>query len=181
MTSIGNKIRFFREKKNLSQEKLSELLGVSRQTIYNYENDITIPNSYDLKKLCQTLDCSYEDLLNDNEENESDVISQPSVPTYSAQNNTESQLINGVKKHWRKIYYYFFFGSIMFALIGGLIILISTIFTSNFTGQGGSADNMFETTLKVFYAFSIFDFIVAGIFLVVAIVLLILDKKKNKK
>ena len=38
---IGSKIKAARIEKNLTQEQVAELLGVSRQTISNWENDLS--------------------------------------------------------------------------------------------------------------------------------------------
>lgn len=43
MTTIGSKIIVLRKKQNLTQEKLSEKIGVSRQTLANWESNITSP------------------------------------------------------------------------------------------------------------------------------------------
>ncbi len=44
MMTIGKMIVKLRREKRISQEKLAELLGISRQTLSNYENDITSPD-----------------------------------------------------------------------------------------------------------------------------------------
>ncbi len=51
--SIGNKIHLNRKKKNYSQEKLAELIGVSRQTIYKWEMDYVVPTTENLKALTE--------------------------------------------------------------------------------------------------------------------------------
>ena len=65
--SIGNKIEDLRKKKKMSQEKLADLLGISRQTLSNYENDITSPDLNQSKKICEIFDVSLDELIgNDN-------------------------------------------------------------------------------------------------------------------
>ena len=65
--TIGNKIENLRKKKKISQEKLAELLGISRQTLSNYENDITSPDLNQAKKICEIFDASLDELIgNDN-------------------------------------------------------------------------------------------------------------------
>ncbi len=63
MKLLGEKIWRLREKRGLSQEELAELLGVSRQTVSNWENDRATPDAYKLKQLCETLHVSADALL----------------------------------------------------------------------------------------------------------------------
>ena len=65
--TIGSKIVDLRKKKKISQERLAELLGISRQTLSNYENDITSPDLNQSKKICEIFDTSLDELIgNDN-------------------------------------------------------------------------------------------------------------------
>ena len=65
--TIGSKIENLRKKKKISQERLAELLGISRQTLSNYENDITSPDLNQAKKICEIFDSSLDELIgNDN-------------------------------------------------------------------------------------------------------------------
>ena len=60
---FGNKLAAARKAKNLSQEELAELLGVSRQTIYKWETAITYPNVDKLLDIAQALDITPSYLL----------------------------------------------------------------------------------------------------------------------
>lgn len=65
--TIGNKIVEFRKRAKLSQEKFAEKLGISRQTLSNYENDITFPDLMQAKNIAETLNISIDELVgNDN-------------------------------------------------------------------------------------------------------------------
>ena len=44
--TLGQRIQKKRKEKGLSQEKLGEQLNVSRQTVYKWENDQTIPELF---------------------------------------------------------------------------------------------------------------------------------------
>ena len=44
--TLGHRIQQKRKEKGLSQEKLGEQLNVSRQTVYKWENDPTIPELF---------------------------------------------------------------------------------------------------------------------------------------
>ena len=43
---LGNRIKKFREKINMSQEELADKVYASRQTISNWENDKTYPELF---------------------------------------------------------------------------------------------------------------------------------------
>lgn len=62
--NIGNKIVELRKKYNLTQEKLAEKIGVSRQTLSNWESDITSPDLSQAKSLSKHLKISIDELAN---------------------------------------------------------------------------------------------------------------------
>ena len=63
--TFGEWLRIKRERQGLHQSELSALLGVSPQTISNWERGITIPtlNPAQTLKLCQTLKVFLIDLV----------------------------------------------------------------------------------------------------------------------
>ena len=60
---LGEKIYRARRAKGLSQEDLAEAVGVSRQTVSQWENDKFQPNSDNIDLLCRVLDLSREDFV----------------------------------------------------------------------------------------------------------------------
>lgn len=62
--NIGKKILFYRKKNQISQEQLAEKIGVSRQTISNWELEETIPDVKQLLKLAEIFVVSLDDLVN---------------------------------------------------------------------------------------------------------------------
>lgn len=58
--TLGEQIRAAREAKNLSQEALSELLGVSRQAVSKWENNTAVPQGINMSILIETLDLNVE-------------------------------------------------------------------------------------------------------------------------
>lgn len=66
--NIGNKIIELRKKSNLTQEKLAEKIGVSRQTLSSWESNITSPNLEQAVLLSKELKISLEQFV-DNELN----------------------------------------------------------------------------------------------------------------
>jgi len=63
---IGEKITELRKKYNYTQENLAEKIGVTRQTLSNWENNITSPDLNQASLLCKELKININDLL-DNE------------------------------------------------------------------------------------------------------------------
>ncbi|MFC7441433.1 helix-turn-helix domain-containing protein [Laceyella putida] len=57
------RLRSARKKKNLSQEKLAELVGTTKATISNYENEYSSPSNEMLIKLSDVLDVTTDYLL----------------------------------------------------------------------------------------------------------------------
>ena len=66
--NLGKKIFELRKMKGLSQEELGNLVGVTRQTISNWELDETGTNPDQLKKISKVFETSIDNLL-DNEHN----------------------------------------------------------------------------------------------------------------
>ena len=60
--NIGEKIIKLRKEKNISQEKLSEMIGVTRQTLSNWESNITSPNLNQTKKMSEIFGVSLDEL-----------------------------------------------------------------------------------------------------------------------
>ena len=60
---IGVKIKNARIKANLTQEQAAETLGVSRQTISNWENEKTYPDIVSVVKMSDLYDISLDRLL----------------------------------------------------------------------------------------------------------------------
>lgn len=53
---IGNRLKTLREQRGYSQEKLANLIGVSRSTLSNYEKDKTSPKMDVLENMAKHLD-----------------------------------------------------------------------------------------------------------------------------
>ncbi len=75
--TTGEKLALLREKKGITQEKLSEILSVSRQSVSRWETDISFPETDKLIKLSRLFECSIDFLLNEDsqgtEENNIDI------------------------------------------------------------------------------------------------------------
>lgn len=60
---LGNKILKLRKKQQLSQEKLGEKVGVTRQTISNWELNATVPDTKQLIAISKALLISIDELV----------------------------------------------------------------------------------------------------------------------
>ena len=65
--NIGNNISDFRKKNNLSQEELAEKIGVSRQTISNWELEESFPNIKEAVILSKIFNISIDELIGNEE------------------------------------------------------------------------------------------------------------------
>ena len=61
--TIGNRIAKFRKAKNMTQEELANLLGVSSQAVSKWENDASCPDISLLPQLSKVLGITTDELL----------------------------------------------------------------------------------------------------------------------
>lgn len=60
---LGNKIKYYRGEKELSQEELAERVYVSRQTISNWENNKSYPDINSIVLLSEVFEISIDNLI----------------------------------------------------------------------------------------------------------------------
>lgn len=75
--TLGEKIKEARKQAGLSQEQLSEKLGISRSAVAKWEIDKGIPDVDNLKALSQLLGISIDYLLDNGENLDKSVIKEP--------------------------------------------------------------------------------------------------------
>lgn len=61
--TLGEKLKSYRTNKKISQEKVAELVGVSRQAVTKWENDQTVPSSNNLITLASIYGVSVDELV----------------------------------------------------------------------------------------------------------------------
>lgn len=61
--TLGFRIASMRGYRRLNQDQLGGAVGVSKQTISNWEHDVSKPNANYIRELCQVLNCSADYLL----------------------------------------------------------------------------------------------------------------------
>lgn len=74
--TLGEKIKEARKQSGLSQEQLSEKLGISRSAVAKWETDKGIPDIENLKALSKLLDVSIDYLLDNGENLDKSVIKE---------------------------------------------------------------------------------------------------------
>lgn len=57
-----NKIKIFRKKNNMSQEKLAEIMGIKQNTISQWENEKRMPTLIQALKLANILETTVDNL-----------------------------------------------------------------------------------------------------------------------
>jgi len=60
---VGERIRYFRKEKGLSQTQLAELVGKDRQYLYKIEKAIVTPNIVTISVLALALEVSLKDIF----------------------------------------------------------------------------------------------------------------------
>lgn len=66
--SLGWKLKYLRECKNVRQSDLAKYIGVTQKAVSNYENDIRIPDLFIIKKIAKYFNVSVDYLLCDKKE-----------------------------------------------------------------------------------------------------------------
>lgn len=74
IVQIGNRIRELRSKKGITQKKMSELTGIPYTTYSNYENNNRTPGIDALKKICEILGVTINELMYDPEQHRAKFI-----------------------------------------------------------------------------------------------------------
>lgn len=106
--TLGEKIWQLRERKRMSQEELAEKLGVTRQTVSNWENDKAMLDAEKLAKVCAVFGVSADDMLKGEE------IPQPIV-------QIKETVPPAKRKERRRLF------SIIFAVISFTLIIIAAV------------------------------------------------------
>lgn len=75
--SLGRKIKFFREQKQMTQTELAEAVSVTRQAVSNWERDKTLPDVYLLQKIAKEFGMTIDELVEGTREGE---IVMPKTP-----------------------------------------------------------------------------------------------------
>jgi len=168
---IGKFIQECRKKKNMTQEKLAEKLGVSDRTIGNWENGRNMPDLSLFKPLCDTLGITINELLSGEE-----------IKKEEYQDKFEENIINTIDYSTKKINISNQTFGIALIIIGALVFLTAMTTLPSDSSWGGfysifgiiiSLFGICKLTKKYNYKKRL---IIAGIYLVCSVILfLIID------
>ena len=64
-TNLGKRIRAMRSQKNMTQERLGELIGVGTTHVSHIETGNTMPSMKTFVKILNALECTADELLKD--------------------------------------------------------------------------------------------------------------------
>ena len=62
---FADNLKKIRKRKNISQEELADLVGVSRQSVSKWETSEAYPEMNNILELCKIFKCNINDLVND--------------------------------------------------------------------------------------------------------------------
>lgn len=82
-----NKIRELRTEKGLSQQKLADLLRISQQSVYKYENNLSEPDIQALKEMSVIFDTSIDYIVgNTTNPRKNDFVTETSLTDEELEN-----------------------------------------------------------------------------------------------
>ena len=113
--TLGEKIKFNRNKLNLSQEELANKCNLSRNAIYNYENNKRTPTISTLILIAENLDMPPSDLIDDIDNPATNIYSDKIEMNEAVRNYIDNTINvdNGTNKQYEfdmnKLYEEYFF------------------------------------------------------------------------
>lgn len=103
---LGSKIRSIRRRKKISQEKLADMIGVSRTTVLQWESgktNLTMPNMY---KLSEALDINVGDIMPDKKDDGEIKRMHDNLKVVRNIKTIKSQLIDSINNIYRERDYF---------------------------------------------------------------------------
>lgn len=95
--SFRDNLQHLRTTRNMTQEQLAMLLGVSRQSVTKWEAEKSYPEMDKLLKLCQIFECSLDDLV------QGDLTARPPEPSSAAVPAGPPTDVCGYDEHQRRL------------------------------------------------------------------------------
>ncbi len=92
--SISKNITAFRKQRGLTKKQLAERIGVSQETIFEWENGLGEPSSTDIKNLETALNCFPGEL------GDAPIAVKPVLPAWKADSTLEQYLHEGEQVIW---------------------------------------------------------------------------------
>lgn len=93
--SFRDNLQHLRAERNMTQEQLAMLLGVSRQSVTKWEAERATPELDKLLKMCQIFDCTLDDLVRGDLTSRSDPRTSETLSDNAAQHRAVPQVPSG--------------------------------------------------------------------------------------
>ncbi len=149
MNKIGQRIYELRLKNNLSQDTLADKLGVSRQAISKWENQMSVPEIDKIVQMSEIFDVSLDYLIKGKES-----FSEKTIPEEAIK---EAGFSKGKIKQ--------IFGFV-FLIFGILMLLVNLIFSVPLVVEGLFLIFHKETDIKLIIGCSMFIFLITPIIMI---------------
>ena len=198
--TLGNRLAHLREKTGISQERLGELLGVTRQTVSSWETDKLLPKPENLRALCRCFRVEYEYFFPKDEETQSKQVQELAAAVMALQGQVSAlQEAQGeqqkeeaadqdpgkvaAKGRFRKAY--IFLRSVALTVCAVLIVLIAAVLIgiSYQSGEGDAGANVIAWNMPPWLIAVIVGVLVAAVAAcAVSVVHMVRDRKaKGRK
>lgn len=122
----GEYLKKLRTENNLSQEKLGEKLGLSRQSISKWEQGNAVPDIENIMKLTKLYNVSVDSILNGEEDKKEEILKEEKAPEKSIKTPADTFENEVPQKKKQKVHHTWVFYSypvlmvILYALLGVL-------------------------------------------------------------
>ncbi len=94
--TLHQRLKFHREKKNFSQEQLANYLGITRQSISNWETGKSYPDIDNLILLCKLYDITVDELLDGTSSQTPDKVDKNNLCELPTLNPSDSNSVSSV-------------------------------------------------------------------------------------
>ena len=178
MMTLGNRLAHLREKTGISQERLGEVLGVTRQTVSSWETDKLLPKPENLQALCRYFRVEYDYFFPKGEDTQSKQVQELAAAVMALQGQVSAlQEAQGeqqkaeaadqdpgksaAKGHFRKVY--IVLRSVALTICAVLVVLIAVVLIgiSYQSGEGVAGANVIVWNMPLWLIVVTVTFIVA--------------------
>ena len=100
---FAQRVKSLRQEKGFSQKELGDLVGVSKVSIFNYENSLQLPSVEILVLLAKALNCSVDYLLGVNSDFEEDNVHSFIIKSIKRNETVYNYLLKDTRKSIKNI------------------------------------------------------------------------------
>lgn len=195
--TLGNRLAHLREKKGVSQERLGEMLGVTRQTVSSWETDKLLPKPENLQALCRYFRVEYDYFFPKGEDTQSKQVQELAAAVMALQGQVSAlQEAQGerqkaeaadqgpgkaaAKGRFRKVY--IVLRSVALTICAVLVVLIAAVLIgiSYQSGEGDAGANVIAWNMPPWLIAVIVGVLVAAVAACAVSVVYLVRVKKAK-